>query len=59
MRRRGVDEMPRPVPVAPGQLPLFPPGKGGAAWWTQRPEVTVNEPSEGAEVEDLWRGDGS
>ncbi len=59
MRRRCGDDMPRPVPVAKGQLPLFPPGQDGAAWWTQRPEVTVDKPSERAEVEDPWRGDGS
>lgn len=59
MSRLGGDEMARPVPVAKGQLPLFPLGEGGNPWWTQRPEVTVDEPSESEEVGDPWRGAGS
>lgn len=59
MSRQGGDKMARPVPVAKGQLPLFPPGEDGAAWWTQRPEVTVDEPSESEEVGDPWGGEGS
>lgn len=48
----------RQVPVAKGQLPLFP-LKDADAWWTQRPEVTVKAPSGSEEVADPWGGNGS
>ncbi len=58
-RRRSDEAIGRPVPIAPGQLPLFPTEDAGDEWWTKRPEVKVVEPSERAEVEDPWRGAGS
>ena len=44
-RRSGDQAVGRPVPVAKGQLPLFPPEEG-------------NEPSESEEVENPWVGEG-
>ena len=58
MSRQVDHQGPRQVPVAKGQLPLFP-LEDGNAWWTKRPQVTVNEPTENAEVENPWRGEGS
>lgn len=60
-RRSSSDAARRPIPVAEGQLPLFPP-EDGDAWWTQRPVVTVDEPAEskdGAADENPWRGAGN
>lgn len=59
MSRRGSDKaVGRPIPVAKGQLPLFP-LEDAEAWWTKRPEVTVAQPSQSEEVENPWRGAGS
>ncbi len=58
MTRQVDHQGPRQVPVAKGQLPLFPPEECGDAWWTQRPVVTVKEPSGSEEVADPWGGNG-
>ena len=43
-RRDKVELPPQPVPQVEGQLPLFP--NDGPAWWTQRPEWSLNPPDE-------------